>query len=79
MLSYDELLKAIPAVARPDAAKARNSHARVLKAREEMLVHSAEFKSLVRRLHHRHGVSSYKLAELLEISRSRVLVILQKK
>jgi hypothetical protein len=74
--TYDELLAELPSRVRPHVAAARNTHIRVREHRLIMLDESKKLKAQLRKLRHGDNLSPYKIALLLDMSRTRVLQIL---
>ena len=58
----------LPLAVRTDIAQARNMRARMLTKREAYLEESKLFKSMVRRLHKVHGLSTNKIALLMGLT-----------
>lgn len=76
---FADVLKDVPAPLRPKIAAAHNAQVRAEKARAEWYDRSREFRSMVRSLHYRNGVSMALLGRVLELSRTRIAQIVGKK
>ena len=77
-MEYDEALHKIPPHARVVAARARNAAVKGAALRAEADENSVIVSDAVRTLAARYKVSSYLIADLLSISRTRVKQILAK-
>lgn len=67
----------LPLAVRTDIAQARNMRARMLTKREAYLEESRLFKSMVRRLHKVHGLTTNKIALLMGVTWDWVDTIIQ--
>lgn len=62
----------LPLTVRTDIAQARNMRARMLEKRDAYLAESKMLKTMVRRLHKVHGLSTNKIALLMDLSWDRI-------
>lgn len=62
--TFDEL----PLAVRTDVAQARNMRARVVAKRAEMLQESRLFKQMIVRLHRTHGLTTNRIATLMDVT-----------
>lgn len=76
--TYDEALRKLPAHARVTAARGRNAKIKADRLREEAHKESETTAECIKLLATKYGVSSYAIADVMGMSRTRCAQILNK-
>lgn len=77
--TWEEIASGLPIGTRETIARARNSKIRVTEYRQRMIEEGDVLRGHVRRLHHHDKLTPNRIADLLEISRSWALELLDLK